>query len=104
MDLYSAVILITMLLLMITIADVLTNRLITKATKLCSLLASLLIAGAALGELVGVLTNGAPSAFMVPHKIAKTAEFALAPLVGVFAAIAYGDPAKPRLALALFLR
>ena len=102
MELYSAVILITMLLLMITIADDLTNRLITKATKLCSLLASLLIAGAALGELVGVQTNGAPSAFLVPRKIAKTAEFALAPLIGVFAAIAYGDPAKPRLALALF--
>ena len=58
-DLYTAAILITMLFLLITIADISTNRLVTKATKVRSVVTSLLIAGSALRECVGVLTNGA---------------------------------------------
>lgn len=100
-DLYTAAILITMLFLLITIADISTNRLVTKATKVRSVITSLLIAGFALGECVGVLTNGAAASLLIPHKIAKAVEFSMAPAIGVAAAIAYGDPKKPKLAIAL---
>lgn len=103
MDLYSAVILITMLFLLITVTDISANRLVTKATKHRAVITTLLIAVSALGECVGVLTNGAAAFLLFPHKIAKAVEFSVAPATGVAAAIAYGDPKKPKLAMALVL-
>ena len=50
-DLYTAVILMTLFFLIITIADVMTNRLITEGTKIKSVITCLLIAVAALGEI-----------------------------------------------------
>lgn len=61
-DLYTAVVLITILSLIITIADVVTSSLITKAAKVRSVITCLMIAISTLGECVGVLTNGAPAA------------------------------------------
>lgn len=100
-DLYTAVILVTLLVLSITIADVMTNRLITKGTKARSVIVCLLIAGSALGECIGVLTNGAPPAFLLLHKMAKVVEFSLAPAIGVAVAIAYGTVKRPKIAIAL---
>lgn len=78
-----------------------TNKLITKGTKIKTVITCLLIMGSALGECVGVYTNGAPVSFVVPHKIAKLAEFSLAPAIGVAVAIAYGDVKRPKLAVGL---
>ncbi|MDY3918124.1 MAG: GGDEF domain-containing protein, partial [Candidatus Limivivens sp.] len=61
----------------------------------------LLIAVAALGEWIGVLTNGAGEPFLLLHKIAKLVEFSAAPAIGVAAAIAYGDVKRPKAAVAL---
>lgn len=100
-DLYTAVILITILLLLITIADVTANRLITKRMKVRVVITCLIIAVSALGECIGVLTNGAPASFLLLHKIAKVVEFSFAPMIGVSAAIAYGDARRPKIAIAL---
>lgn len=77
-DLYTAVILTAILLLSTTIADVVTNRLITKKMKIRSMIACLLIAASALGECIGVLTNGASASLIVLHKAAKLIEFSCA--------------------------
>ena len=100
-NLYIATVCIIILILLITIADVTTNRLITKAARIRSIITSLLIAASALGECVGLLTNGAPVSFLILHKISKAVEFSAAPAIGVAAAIAYGDPPRPRLAVCL---
>lgn len=71
------------------------NRLITKETKMKSVITCLLIGMAALGECAGVLTNGASVSFILLHKIAKVIEFSAAPAIGVAAAMAYGDVKKP---------
>lgn len=101
MDLYTSVIFITILFLLITVADVMTNRLITRGTKIRSVITCLLIAGSALGECIGVLTNGAPAVYLFLHKIAKVVEFSFAPAIGVAAAIAYGDAKRPKIAISL---
>lgn len=100
-DLYTAVILITFLFLVITVTDVVQNRLITKSTKAKTVITCCLIAVAALGECIGVLTNGAPASFLGLHKCAKVVEYCFAPGIGVSAAIAYGDAKRPRIAVAL---
>lgn len=100
-DIYTSVILISNFLLLITIADAFTNRLITKETKVRTVLACLIISVSAVGECIGVLTNGAPVALIIPHKIAKVIEFSFAPFIGVAAAIAYGNAVKPKLAIGL---
>lgn len=74
------------------------NRLITREMKIRSVIACLLIAGASLGECVGVLTNGAPSSFIFLHQIAKVVEFCCAPAIGFAVARAYGHVKRPKLA------
>lgn len=98
-DLYTAVVLVTILVLIITIADVTTNRLISSKMKSRSVVACLLIAGAALGECVGVLTNGASVSLTFLHETAKLAEFCFAPAIGVAVAVAYGIVKKPLAAI-----
>ncbi|MGN1251033.1 MAG: GGDEF domain-containing protein [Candidatus Spyradocola sp.] len=100
-DLYTAVVLVTLLFLGITIVDVRGNRLITKATKRRAVLLCLLIAGSMLSECAGVLTDGADASLIGLHRAAKLIEFCLAPAIGVGAAFAYGDAKWPRFALAL---
>lgn len=100
-DIYSASILITLIFLIITIVDVLTNRLITKRNKRISILVCLFIAISAVGEYLGVVTNGSADSLILFHKLAKLAEFCSAPFIGVLAGIAYGDIKKPRLAIGI---
>lgn len=78
-DLYTAAILMTILFLLITIADVMTNQLISKGTKITSIITCLLIAVSVLGECVAVYINGASVSFLLPHKMAKLIEFSSAP-------------------------
>ena len=99
-DLYTAVVLISILLLIITMADILTNRLTTQKMKLRSVIASLLIAGSVTGEWIGVLTNGAPASFIGLHRCAKLVEFCLSPAIGAAIAVAYGVVKKPKIVAA----
>ncbi|MDY3918123.1 MAG: GGDEF domain-containing protein [Candidatus Limivivens sp.] len=99
-DLYTAIILITILFLMITIADARINPLITKDAKKKTVITCLLIGVSALGECIGVLTDGAPPSFLLLHKAAKLVEICMAPAIGVAAAIAYGGVKKPKTAIA----
>lgn len=100
-DLYAASILITMIFLIITIADMATNKLITKKNKRISMLVCLFIAISAMGEYLGVVTNGASDSLFLLHKLAKIAEFCCTPFIGVLAGIAYGNTKKPGIALGL---
>lgn len=100
-DLYAASILITMIFLIITVADMATNKLITKNNKRISILVCLFIALSALGEYLGVITNGASADYYLLHKLAKIVEFSCAPFIGVFAGIAYGDAKNSKIVLGL---
>ena len=100
-DLYSAAVCVTGLILIITVADVVTNRLVTRGFKMKTIIACLLIALATLGEWIGVVTNGNPTFPVWLHTAAKAVEFSVAPAIAVAAAIAYGAPWKPELAASL---
>ena len=99
-NLYTAIVLTALFLLLITATDILTNRLITKEMKKWAVLACLLIAGSLLGECVGVLTNGAAPSLIVLHQIGKLVEFCCAPAIGVAVAMAYGVLKWPKIAIA----
>ena len=90
LDLYTSIIFITVFILVITIADVYTNRLLTQSTKKSMIVVCLLIMASSLGEYVGVMTNGANEAYINLHEIAKLLEFCCAPAIGVAVALAYG--------------
>ena len=100
-DLYTASVCITGLILIITVADVATNRLVTRGFKARTTATCLLITLATVGEWLGVVTNGSPTFPVGLHTAAKAMEFSLAPAIAVSAAIAYGQPRKPKLAVAL---
>lgn len=99
LNLYTAIVLITILALIITIADIMTNQLITKDAKRRSVFTCVLILVSALGECVGVLTDGAPESLILLHKLAKLAELSLAPAIGVAVAASYGHAKRQKLAV-----
>lgn len=99
LNLYTSVILITLLLLSITAADIISNRLITKETKKLSIIVCILIGSATLGECVGFLTNGASASWIPLHTFAKLIEFCATPMIGIIIAVAYGAVRKPKIAL-----
>lgn len=100
-DLYTSIVLVTVFVSIITITDVMTNRLVMKKMKKQTVVASLLIAGSMVGEWIGVVTNGAPQAYIVPHYLGKLLEFCAAPSIGVAVAMAYGTVKRPRTVLAV---
>ena len=97
-DLFTAAVLMTVLFLAITMADVLTSRLITRQTRKKALVTCLLILLSALGEYIGVATNGADPSLIPLHRAAKLVEFTLAPAIGTAAAFAYGNARFRRIA------
>lgn len=99
--LYPAAICVTIMFLLITAIDVMTNQLITRKRKARTGVACLTIAVAALCECAGVYLNGAAVGLIPLHRLAKVAEFCFAPAIGVAAAIAYGDTRRPGLAILL---
>lgn len=99
LNLYTAVVIVTALLLVITIADVTTNRIVSTDTRVKAVAACILILGAAIGEWVGVITDGASSSLIMLHKISKIAEFCIAPAIGISCAMAYGIVKRSRLAV-----
>lgn len=100
-DLYSSIILIALLSLTITVADISINRLITRETKTKAIIACVIIGVSALGECVGVLTDGGPASLILLHKVAKLVELSMAPAIGVAVAVAYGEVIKPKVAIGL---
>lgn len=103
MNLYTAILLVELLMLLITSFDSLTNRLIRKDIKRKTVLASLFIALAASAEFVGVLTEGASPSLIPLHKAAKGIEYCIAPLTGVLAASAYANVKDSRIPLGIAL-
>ena len=93
MDLYTAIVVITMALLVVNIVDVCTDRLADK-TAVC-----VIIGLAQMGEWIGVKTNGAEPALIGPHWFAKTVEFCMAPVMCVMAAHTYSKARKPAAAI-----
>lgn len=98
--LFTSVFLINIFVLCITAADALTNRLISHTRKKMSVIGCLIIGGAALGECIGVLTNGAAEEWILLHKLAKLMEFSLTPFIGIAASAAYGKAKKLNIAVA----
>lgn len=101
LNLYTSVVLITILLLCVTKADIITNRLITKHTKKLSIIVCLLIGSASLGECIGLLANGASASLIPLHAFAKLIEFCATPLIGITVAVAYGAVSKPKIAIVI---
>ncbi|MDD6880907.1 MAG: GGDEF domain-containing protein [Firmicutes bacterium] len=102
-NLYTAASLITAMILIITVADAVTNQLIEKNIKNKTIIACSVILVAALGECIGVLTNGAPEAFLLLHKIAKVMEFSCAPFIGLTVGMAFGDAKCSKVAIAVYM-
>lgn len=100
-NLHMAISLICLFTLVITILDAATNQLVSRKTKYRTVGTCLLIGAAALGEFLGVVTEGAALSTLWLHRIAKATELSLAPFIGVAAAISYGEPRRPRIAKCL---
>ena len=75
MDLYTAIVVITMALLVVNIVDVYTDRLADKTATIRFITVCVIIGLAQMGEWIGVKTNGAEPALIGPHWFAKTVEF-----------------------------
>lgn len=99
-DLYTTVVFITIFALMINITEVISNRLVSQKNKHEIVTVCIFIGIAAIGEWIGVRTNGADASLIWLHKAAKLVEFCAAPAIGVTAAIAYGKVKRVRLAYA----
>lgn len=102
-DLYTSIIFVDLLVLCITAADAMTNRLLTKTVRNRILILCIIIAVSSVAEFVGFLTNGAPASYITLHKISKLTEFCCAPMTGVVAAIAYGNIKKPQIPVAVVI-
>lgn len=99
MDLYTAIVVITMALLVVNIVDVYTDRLADKTATIRFITVCVIIGLAQMGEWIGVKTNGAEPALIGPHWFAKTVEFCMAPVKCVMAAHTYGKVRKPAAAI-----
>lgn len=95
-DLYTAIVFLSVFTLVITAVDAMTNRLISQKNKAAIVFVSLFIGIAIFSEWIGVKTNGADVSLIWLHKGAKLVEFCTAPLISVSAAIAYGEVKRPR--------
>lgn len=82
MDFYTALVLITGMVLVLSIIDIRSSRVINDALRRNGTITCLLIGLTLFFEWVGVKTNGAPAAWIPVHRLAKLAEFCLAPPAG----------------------
>lgn len=97
MDLYTALVLITIMVLGLSVIDIRSSRVIDAAMRRNSTITCCLIGLALLFEWVGVKTNGADLSWTAVHKLAKLAEFCIAPLLGVLATASYARIRRPKL-------
>lgn len=89
MDLYTAIVLLTIAMLAVTSVEVCSNHVIDRRMKRNSILTCIFIGLAVFFEWVGVKTDGADLSLIFLHRMAKFAEFCTAPLIGVTATAGY---------------
>lgn len=98
---YSVMLLFTVIVLIITVADVSNNRLVSEKNKTEIIFVCTLIFVASLCEFAGAVLQGNALLPTGIQKIIHTLELCLAPCIGVAAANAYGSPGNLRLAKVL---
>ena len=101
LDLYTATVILTIALLLVSIVDIYTSRMIGSSMKRNCIIVCVLIACSLFFEWAGVKTNGADPALIPLHKAVKLLEFCLAPLTCAMAAMSYSKLRFPRLVAAL---
>lgn len=87
---YTVIILITALVLLVTVSDVITNRLISPKNKREVIAVCVFIFAASFCEYIGKNINGADPELITLHYIVKLIEFCTAPCISITAASAYG--------------
>lgn len=92
LNLYTSIVLITILSLFITIADARSNQLITKERKRRIVATCIVIMICACCECIGVMTDGADPVFWYLHSGAKLLELSMVPFIGVCVATSCSDP------------
>lgn len=102
-DLYTAIVLATVFILLIAMADVIENRLVSKKNKVLLILLFALTGIACMCEWIGVKTNGASASLIWLHKTAKVTEFCVSPAISMVAAIAFGEAKKSKIAGGLLI-
>ena len=95
MDIYSAIVIITVLLLAVTVTDIYTNRVISIKTKHNSVLVCLCIGLAIFFEWAGMRLDGADPSLIFLHKTAKLCEFCFSPVISALAAMSYSRIKRP---------
>lgn len=95
MDIYSAIVIITVLLLAVTVTDIYTNRVISKRTRRNSVVVCFCIGLAIFFEWAALKLDGADSSLIFLHKAAKLCEFCFAPVISVAAAMSYSRIKRP---------
>ncbi len=101
MELYTAIVLITVALLGVTIVDIRSNRVIDHQLKRNSIVTCLLIGLAIFFEWAGIKANHMDVSWIFLHKLVKLAEFCIAPFLGVMASISYSHIKHPKPIVAL---
>ena len=102
MDLYTAISLIALMLLAVSALAINSSHTINRRMRRNGLLTCLLIGFALVFEWIGVKSGGMTGALWITvHKLAKWAEFCIAPLIGVMATASYGRIRRPKLIAAL---
>lgn len=101
MDLYTAVSLIALMLLVVSALAIHSSHTINHRMRRNGLWTCLLIGLALVFEWAGIKIGEAGPSWIVVHKLAKWAEFCTAPLIGVMATASYGKIKHPKLIAAL---
>lgn len=101
MDIYTVVVSVTILILIVTATDVLTNRLVSPKNKREVVVVCTFIFIAAVCEYIGEKTNGNGREFIALHRIAKLIEFCAAPCISIAAANAYGKLVYKKIAVSI---
>ncbi len=101
MDLYTAIAVITLMLLAVSVIDIRSSRVAGRAMKRNGTWTCVLIGLAQIFEWVGVRINGVSSSPILLHELVKMAEFCVSPLIGVMAAASYGHVRHAKLIAAL---
>ncbi|MGN0813674.1 MAG: GGDEF domain-containing protein [Candidatus Coproplasma sp.] len=102
-DFYDATTVITLIILLITFADAIANKIISNGKKGIVITISLLIALAAVCEWAGVKCDGAAPELIQLHYAVKFIEFIVTPFIGFAAANAYGYPKSQKSMIVLLL-
>ena len=98
-DLYTAVIMITLLIILITAVDIHNNRLMSRDTARWAILTCVMIGLSTSGEYVDALLNGSGLTWISVHIAGRFVEFCCAPVICIALAFAYGSPVNGKVAI-----